>query len=288
MADDLVIASTTDTEAQIKAALDPPEEATPPTLSETDRTTGETTPPESEAAAPADDAASADLEAQPRKVEGEEKPAAEKPKKKSRSEERIGELTRDKYLAQRKAERLEAELAAIRQREEQTQQQYQQYLQRLQPPPRPAAEPAAPSPNQPPQVNDFNVYEDFVTATAQWNARRAAAEAVQAMRQEDAQHYVVQQQQEVLTQFEGAKTGARERYPDFDEVMTSDVAINMPLSESMQHVITTSPVGHDVAYYLVQHPDVATAIQQQAPLDALRTLGRLEERIASVLQTPPP
>src|SRR5262245_17636133 len=97
---DLTIASTTDTEEQIKAALAPREDPTP-ALSETDRKTGE---PVAEPAAAAEEETPAVEEpaAPPADEKAKEKaaaPAGEKappPKKKvSRSEERINELTRD-------------------------------------------------------------------------------------------------------------------------------------------------------------------------------------------------
>lgn len=269
MADeDLVIASTTDTEQEIKAALAPredPEEAA--------------AAPEVSAAAPAEAGAETGGErAEAAPADEEKKPDVPKPRK-SRSEERINELTREKYLAQRRAERLQSELDALKQPPppQQPQPQSPQQPQQLQQPP-----PLQP-PDRKPTVTDFSVYEDFVDALTQWNARQISAQQIAALRAEDALAVVQAQHQEVLSQFEAAKTDARQRYPDFDQVMTSDVAIAMPITEPMQHIITTSPVGHDVAYYLVQHPDEAYQIAQLTPADAHRTLGRLEERV-NILQ----
>lgn len=267
--DDLVIASTTDSEAEIKAALEPREDQTP-VLAEVDRATGQPV-------APAEAEAEPETSAEPEKAPaaaaaGEEKKPAEPPKKKSRSEERINELTREKYLAQRRAERLEAEVASLRAGQQPPQQT---------PPvePQPPPQPPPRVDEHKPQVAQFGVYEDFVDALTRWNARQVASEQIAALRAEDAMAVVAQQQQDILTTFESAKQTARERYADFDQVMTSDVAVAMPLTEPMQHIITTSPVGHDVAYYLVQHPDEAQQIANLAPLDSLRTLGRLEERV---------
>jgi hypothetical protein len=276
MADELIIASTTDTEEEIRAALTPREE-TPAPLAEVDRTTGQVTEPPAEVVAP---------EAAETPEEATAEPAKPKPKK-SRSEERIHELTREKYLAQRRAEKLEQELAAYRTAVQQQAPPPVVY----QPPQAQAPPPQAQPQGQPPpsgegkpQVGQFHVYEDFVDALAQWNARQVAREQIGQLRAEDAMAVVQAQQQQILTQFEAAKQGARDRYGDFDDVMTSEVATSMPLSEAMQHVITTSPVGHDVAYYLVQHPDEAQQLVQQAPLDALRSLGRLEERLSAQLR----
>lgn len=277
MADnDLVIASTTDTEASIKAALEPREDTTP-ALADVDRATGQ--PVEAKTEPPVEETpAGEEKPAEAAQVTGEEKkPAADAGKpaqKKSRSEERINELTREKYLAQRRADRLQSELDALKV-PPQTQPPPQHHQQQVQPPPQAQA--------KKPAVTDYAVYEDFVDALTQWNARQIAAEQIAQLRAEDALAVVQAQQQEMLSVFEAAKTDARQRYPDFDDVMTSDVAVAMPITEPMQHIITTSPVGHDVAYYLVQHPDEAQVIAQQAPLDALRTLGRLEERVNHAL-----
>jgi hypothetical protein len=278
MADDLVIASTTDTEQEIKAALEPrdPEAEASPAAAAAE---GTETPP---AETPSEEATA---EAAPAPAEAA-KPETP-PKKKSRSEERINELTREKYLAQRRADRLQAELDALKtpqppqppspQPQPQAQAQTQAQAQ-----PQPQAQPP-----RKPAVTDFAVYEDFVDALTQWNARQIAAQEIANLRAEDALAVVQAQHQEVLSQFEAGKQEARTRYPDFDQVMTSDVAIAMPITEPMQHIITTSPVGHDVAYYLVQHPDEAHQIAQLQPLDALRTLGRLEERVNFLQRMPP-
>jgi len=283
--DDLVIASTTDTEEQIKAALEPREDKTP-TLSETDRTTGATTPPgetkpsETAEATPAETSETAEVTETPT-AETATPAEAKPPRKKSRSEERINELTREKYLAQRRAERLEQELAQYKEQI----QQHQQQPPKPSPPPVQAQEPTE---SRKPDVKDYAVYEDFIDALTRYNAQQITNDAIAGLREQDAQNVAVYQQQQVLNQFESAKTQARERYDDFDTVMTSDVSLNMPLNDQMQRVITTSPVGHDIAYFLVKHPDVAQAIYQQPAEDAWRTLGRLEERIALTVTPPAP
>lgn len=277
--DDLVIASTTDSEDAIRAAMEPREEGTQPVLSEVDRATGQPVDVPAEKDEPPPPPVAAKTEAVPA-ADKKDEPAADAsaPKKKSRSEDRINELTREKYLAQRKAERLQAELDAVRQKPPQAAA------------PAPQAAAATPQTQTPPteeaepQVGQYAVYEDYVKAITRWQARQVAREEVAALRVEDEQVALAQQQIQILTQFEQGKQTARERYPDFDQVMTSDVAVAMPITEAMQHVITTSPVGHDVAYYLVQHPDEAQALQQLNGGDALRLLGRLEERLAGQVQ----
>jgi hypothetical protein len=79
--------------------------------------------------------------------------------------------------------------------------------------------------------------------------------------------------------------------PDFEEVLASS---DVPMTPPMQQAIMESDIGPKLAYYLANNPDEAEKIAAMSPIGAIRTLGRIEERLATAkpaVQTtnaPPP
>lgn len=62
----------------------------------------------------------------------------------------------------------------------------------------------------------------------------------------------------------------RLRYDDFDAVMAT--AQLLRLNDAMQTVITQSPLGHDVAYYLATHQQIAKRIYR---MDEVMSFGAM-------------
>lgn len=286
MSDDLVLASTTDTEEQITAALGRgiDTSADEPILGEVDATTGEpidepaaaeaakpaVTPPK-ETAKPAEQA-----EQQPEKAAK----LTEKTEKQPRADKRISQLTAEKYTQMRRAEQLEAQVAELQSR-----------LQAIAAgqAPLPVAEPAQePEPQtateQEPQPKDFQTYEEYIKAVSAFAARQQVAEQIQ-LAQEQAQHTQQEKQAEQTRQtFEQRREEAASRYPDFEETMVSDVAKSLPMSDAMQYVIMTNPIGHDMAYYLVKHPEVCDEISKLQGPDQILRMGELAGEIKGTVK----
>jgi len=83
--------------------------------------------------------------------------------------------------------------------------------------------------------------------------------------------------------WEAVRADARERMPDFDQVVTPQT----PIHERAAPFIVESEKSAELAYYLGKNPDVAMSLYQkfdQAPAQALIELGRLEARLSA----PPP
>jgi hypothetical protein len=56
-----------------------------------------------------------------------------------------------------------------------------------------------------------------------------------------------------------------------------------PISHEFAPLVLASDMAADLAYYLGQHPETATAVANMNPVDAARELGRIEARLESQL-----
>ncbi|HEU4707931.1 MAG TPA: hypothetical protein VFS17_01330, partial [Methylophilaceae bacterium] len=143
----------------------------------------------------------------------------------------------------------------------------------------PKDEPAA-KPEGKPKQEDFATYEDYLEALAKHTVaeerRKAEAEAEEAKEKQT-------REAKAKTYAERAEK-ARERMPDFDDVVDQD----LPVSRAMIEVIMESDIGPDLAYYLGKNPDEATRIAQLSPIAAARELGKIEAKLTPADKTDPP
>jgi hypothetical protein len=75
---------------------------------------------------------------------------------------------------------------------------------------------------------------------------------------------------------------ARQKYADFDQVLDRLQAI--PTVPALDACVHESDQGAELAYYLAQHPDEITRLNQlaqTAPLAMAREIGKLEWRLSS-------
>ena len=85
-------------------------------------------------------------------------------------------------------------------------------------------------------------------------------------------------------------TQATAEMPDFEDVIASS---QVPMTESMRIAIMESDIGPKVAYYLASNPDEALKIADMSPIAAIRTIGRIEEKLSAppaqtISKAPPP
>jgi hypothetical protein len=176
-----------------------------------------------------------------------------RPRKKPGVHQRIAELTREKHEERRARERIEQELAQLRQQ--------------AQPP---AATQATPGRPMPEQFNDWNDYEAardtwlLTQAKQQWAAEQKQAETLK--QQQERQRKF----QERIAAFEREVPGAWQE------------AVSAPITTTpaMLEVIAESEVGPRIAHYLATHLDEAYAISQQGPYAQAAALGRIEAALA--------
>lgn len=299
----VTISSTTDTEADVRAAVghtatepDPapvPEDTAPveeavetaPEADAIEETPGEDeAPPEPVEAAgelvendddtePAEPAVAAtdepeedvDVDAAP------EEPPKKKRRRRGRSyKDRASQLAREKASEVARADALEARLADIeRQRQ-------------VAPVPNEVPDPnvgpveVAPDAGRPDQ-SQFETYEAFQEALVDWKVsqRIDAHERERAVRMESDQKH--QRQREVVAAHVARIDVFRETHPDFDAVV--EKAKDLPVTAPMHDAVLNSEHGAAVMYHLCQNPEECDRIAQMHPLSAIKEIGRLEARL---------
>lgn len=286
MSDELIIASTTDTPAEIKAAMVHGIEAQPDDVLSVEEPEPVEAPVAEEKA---DDAPPAE------KVEAEKEPEEKPVEKKTDAEDLGGRAQKriNKLVAEREAERRRADDAEAKAKSLEDGQKK---------PADKTVETAGKSgtevdaawvaANPQPQQEDFADYDTFVKGWTKWEmdrregiSVRKAEEAGRAAAQKvlddkaakDVADAAQTERTEAFQRFEATKEDARARYPDFDAVMTA--AKDLKVSGPMSYVLMDSVVGHDIGYWLATHPEEAADLAELEGPEAIRELGRLERTV---------
>ena len=195
--------------------------------------------------------------AETEEVTAEESAPQEKPKKPSRAERRINELTREKYEAQRRQEALEAELAQFRQ------QQTQQYQ----------------VTERPPSLADVGYDEEkHAQAVQQWHQSQLQSFQEQ---QEQAQRQMYEQQQAMQRQqmMQEKVYKAAEKYPDFlSKVNDPSLPSLAQVNEAAFEAMLESEHFEDVAYYLANNPQEIYRFHSMGPIQAVREITAIESK----------
>lgn len=179
-----------------------------------------------------------------------------KPKRRRHSaRSRINELTRKNY-------ELERQLAATRQ-----------------PRPEDAKAPEA----KEPVLDDFETYDQYVAARAEWAADKQLEKRENARRDQEQRERFAQQRSKELGDWSERVKAAKEKYPDWDE--RTEALEGIRLHPALERVLVTSEVGPDVLYHLAAHPEVLEDFR--VPLNvAIARLGRLEARFLESSSAP--
>jgi hypothetical protein len=129
-----------------------------------------------------------------------------------------------------------------------------------------------------PQREQFETPDDYAKALSQWSTKQAieqyrAEETRKAEETRSAGEF-----QKVLTDWNSAKAKAIEKYPDYESVAENpDIQVAQHVGMAVLNVSN----GHDVLYWLGQHPAEASRISAlQAPFAAIE-IGRLSERLSA-------
>lgn len=172
-------------------------------------------------------------------------------------QKRIDRLTRERY-------RLQGELDAMRR-------------QQVQAPERQAPQPTegAPTPEQ------FQSYEQYLEAKAEWKAEQKVAEVLRRQQESTKQQSAQAERAKLQQTWETRVDAATDLYDDFEEVaLAPDLPVSGPMAEALQR----AEKGADVLYYLGKHRDVAAQIASLDPFSAAIRIGE----IAATLARPAP
>lgn len=178
--------------------------------------------------------------------------------KKDSIQARIDKATREKYDAIRERDAIAARVAE---------------LERAQRPPAqfdPTAAVAA-SPDRP-KIDDFQSYEEWVEAVADWKADQRLAR----FQHEQYQQQAERQRLDARRTFADREQAYAAATPDYADVMAR--AANTPISPLMEEAILASDRGPQLAYFLATHPEEATSLAQETanlPASAASLVRRL-------------
>lgn len=203
----------------------------------------------------------------------EQRNARELAERKKRSERqyqgvkrRIDELTADKYAERQARERAEREAETLRSWIQQQQQAKQQ------------------SPNDGgPRRDQFDDYESYIAAKAEWSAEQRANQAVEQLRtrmaQEQAQAAQFLQAAQLAQAHQARVKEFAKANPAFAEVMDSDVDVG-----TAARAIVEMEDGPAVMLALHQNPEIAERLRASSPYMQGIILGQLS---ASLKSRPP-
>lgn len=205
-----------------------------------------------------------DAPAEQQEIEAEE-PSTEaseedQPKKRGGVQKRLDELTANWREEQRRAQRLETllESALAQKAPEQPKEE-----------PKPIA--------TEPKAEDFDTYDQYVTALADHRAEQKVAEALARIEQDREKAEAARQKQEIERTFQQRVDAFRSTAPDFDEVAFNP---SLPVTDVMADAINSSENGPQVLYWLGKNPAEAERIASlNNPIAVGREIGRVEVKL---------
>lgn len=192
---------------------------------------------------------------EPEAQEGQEPETQETQRGKKSAQQRINEITKAKYDAEREA-------AYWRGIAEGSRPQTQQ-----------VPEPAAREPAAKPNLADFTDYETYIEALTDWKTTQKVTEVVHNQREATVQERQRAEALEVAKGWASKQEDARKSIPDYDEVLGGAETVVAPY---VTDAILTSDRGPEVAYHLAKNPALAEKLNKLSPIAAAREIGRIE------------
>ena len=173
-------------------------------------------------------------------------------------QKRIDRAVRQKYEAEARAKVLEERVAAMEARQSQPQQR--------------SIEKSEPT------IDKFDNFDDYVAAKAEFIAERKINQTLSERENKQKAATEAAERLKTVDSWSQKVTQATAELPDFEDVIASS---DVPMTEPMQQAIMESDIGPKLAYYLANNPEEAVKIANMSPASAIRSLGRIEERLAT-------
>ena len=207
-----------------------------------------------------------------KKEEAKPEPKAEEqPKPEEKKEDpipkgvqkRIDRAVREKYEAQAEAKMLKERLDRIE----------QNIQERV----------AKPIDNSEPRIDNFDDFDAYVAAKAEWIASKKINETLNERERRSAEERAAAAHYQAVDGWNQRLEKATAELPDFKEVIESS---DVPMSDFMRDAIVESDLGPKVAYWLANNPEEAKKIASMSPLATVKAIGRIEERLESQAKAP--
>ena len=140
--------------------------------------------------------------------------------------------------------------------------------------PRPVEKPAPIVEDKPPTREQYESYEAFLDAKAEYTGKRAAHEYRTKAEAEQKQRAAQEAQAERVKSFQSK---VNEKYPDLAERAESIAHVQMP--DGMGEAISESELGPDILNHFAENPKDFERIAALSPSAAIREVGKLEARL---------
>lgn len=183
---------------------------------------------------------------------------AEKPAGKPGAEDRINELTREKYGWKARAEKAERELEEARKGKT-------------------AEQPKAAAPSDKPRVDNYASYDEYIEALADWKEDQKTKERDEKEKKDREDKAATSRQEN----FEKQSREAAKKYSDWQQVAMAE---HVPYSPTSAKLVMESELAGDLAYHLGMNPDVAERLAKLGdsdPTACAREIGKLEAKLAA-------
>lgn len=214
----------------------------------------------------------------------EQTPQVEKPAGEPLSDKTDGETEQQKAASGENQSQEEAKPTWKEKRQERNRQRWQEYKEaKAIMPARLASleqEVARLRGNAPPDFSQISDPNEEIAERAAWKVQQRDHERAEARLQSERETATAEQARRLHAAWDEAREEARERIPDFDEVVTDAT----PIHARAAPFIVESEKGADIAYWLGKNPKAAQDLFAKfntAPAQALIELGRIEARLSA-------
>jgi hypothetical protein len=129
-----------------------------------------------------------------------------------------------------------------------------------------------------PTIDKFDNFDEYVAAKAEYIAKKQIEATLTDREKRQAEEREATSQRQIAESWGKKVEQATAELPDFEEVISS---ADLPMTPLMRQAIMESDVGPKLAYYLATHPEEAVALAGMSGVGAVRTIGRIEERLAA-------
>lgn len=151
-------------------------------------------------------------------------------------------------------------------------------------------EPQRQAPQGEPKLDDFDNFDAYIAAKAEYIADRKINQTLTEREQRAAEERAQTARLRTVDSWNKRVSTAEAEMPDFRDVIAHADA---PMTAPMQQAIMESDAGPKLAYYLATHPDEAADIAEMSPVATVRALTRIEDKllaqpVARKSNVPPP
>lgn len=145
----------------------------------------------------------------------------------------------------------------------------------------------APADDGAPKREQFQTYEEFIEARADWRAEQRASETVRKALEEskksETESKTRAEQDKTAKEWNAKVDTARDDIEDFDEVCAESQAV---VTQPMSAAILESDKGAHIAYYLAKNPQEAERISKLSPSKQAAAIVALEDKVARPAKRP--